>query len=414
MEKRASTVPGPAGVSLPRWEFIALMAALMAINALAMDIMLPGLQEIGASLGVEDENRRQYVIGAYMMGFGVAQIFFGPISDRFGRRVPLLMGVAVYVVAAFACAAAHSFEMLLILRAVQGFGAAATRVITVSLVRDTFGGRAMAEVMSLIFMIFMMIPVLAPGVGQLIMLFGNWHAIFILMGVMSLALFVWSWFRVPETLAVENRRPLTVVSVTQGFRIVLTDRVAICYTLAMTATFGALFGFINSAQQIYVGLYDVGTMFPVYFAIVAGLMAVSSFVNSRIVGRIGMRRLAHGALIGFIITTAIPFALSLFMPIPLWLFVMLFALAMFQFSWIGSNFNALAMEPLGHVAGTASSVQGFLQTVGGGVIGALIGQAFDGTITPMAAGYFFSGIIALILVLVAEKGRLFRTVNRPV
>jgi DHA1 family bicyclomycin/chloramphenicol resistance-like MFS transporter len=287
-------------------------------------------------------------------------------------------------------------------------------VVAISAIRDVYGGRRMAEVMSMVMMVFMIIPVVAPSLGQVAMLFDDWPSIFLLMGFMSLIITVWTLLRLPETLAPEMKRSLSLGSIMEGFRLVLTNRVALCYTLASTAIFGALFGFINSAQQIYVGLYDVGTMFPVYFAIVAGLMAVSSFVNSRIVGRIGMRRLAHGALIGFIITTAIPFALSLFMPIPLWLFVMLFALAMFQFSWIGSNFNALAMEPLGHVAGTASSVQGFLQTVGGGVIGALIGQAFDGTITPMAAGYFFSGIIALILVLVAEKGRLFRTVNRPV
>jgi len=413
MQEQVSSTGRIAGTSLPRWEFIALMAALMAINALALDIMLPGLQEIGSSLGVEDENQRQYVITAYMLGFGFAQLFFGPISDRFGRRGPLLAGVALYVAAAFACAAAETFEMLLLFRVIQGLGAAATRVITVSLVRDTFGGRAMAEVMSLIFMVFMTIPVVAPSIGQLILLFANWHAIFVVMGILALGLLLWSWLRVPETLAVENRRPLTANSIIGAFGIVVTNRVAICYTLAMMSVFGALFGFINSAQQIYVGLYDVGTMFPLYFAIVAGLMAVSSFVNSRIVGRFGMRRLAHAALIGFILTSAIPFGLSLFMELPLWLFVTLFALAMFQFAWVGSNFNALAMEPLGHVAGTASSVQGFLQTFGGGLIGAAIGQQYDGTITPMAAGYFFCGVVALMLVLVAERGRLFQSINPP-
>lgn len=411
MQKQVSPAGARAEVSLPRWEFIALMAALMAINALALDIMLPGLQEIGASLGVEDENRRQFVIGAYMIGFGVAQLFFGPISDRYGRRTPLLVGIAIYVAAALACALSNSFDMLLLFRFIQGLGAAATRVITVSLVRDRFGGRAMAEVMSLIFMVFMTVPVIAPSIGQLIMLFGNWHLIFVAIGLLAAALFVWTYRRVPETLAPENRRPLSVASVTQGFGIVLSNRTSICYTLAMTAAFGALFGFINSSQQIYVGIYGVGAMFPLYFALVAGLMAVSSFANSRIVGRVGMRRLAHGALLGFIVTTGIAFALSLVMEMPLWLFVTLFALAMFQFSWIGSNFNALAMEPLGHVAGTASSVQGFLQTVGGGVIGAAIGQQFDGTVTPMSAGYFIAGVVALVLVLVAEKGKLFRAVN---
>nr|WP_198174154.1 multidrug effflux MFS transporter [Mesorhizobium xinjiangense] len=399
---------------MARWEFIAITAAMMALNALAIDIMLPGLQQLGASLGVEDENTRQYVITAYITGFGLAQLLFGPVSDRFGRRVPLLTGLSIYVVAAFACAFAPNFATLLAFRFVQGLGAASTRVISVSLVRDVYGGRAMAEVMSLVFMVFMIIPVIAPGIGQVMMLLSTWHMIFLFMGSVALVFTLWTAMRLPETLHEEYRRPFRLDVIAQGFRIVLTNRVAICYTIATTAVFGALFGFINSAQQVYIGIYDTGTMFPVYFAAVAGLMAVSSFLNSRLVGRIGMRRLAHGALIGFLIVNTIAFTASLFGPVPFWLFISLFALAMMQFAWIGSNFNALAMEPLGHVAGTASSVQGFMQTVGGGLLGAFIGQAFDGTVTPLAAGYFFAAVFALVMVLVGEKGRLFQPHNPPV
>jgi DHA1 family bicyclomycin/chloramphenicol resistance-like MFS transporter len=246
------------------------------------------------------------------------------------------------------------------------------------------------------------------------MLFSDWPMIFIVIGAMSLAFTLWTALRLPETLPESHRRPFTAVVIVEAFRIVVTDRVAICYTVAMTAIFGALFGFINSAQQVYVGIYGVGEMFPVYFAAVAGLMAVSSFLNARMVGRFGMRRLAHGALIGFLAVNTVAFVLALITPIPFWLFLSLFAIAMVQFAWIGSNFNALAMEPLGHVAGTASSVQGFLQTVGGGVVGALIGQAFDGTLAPLAGGYFFAALIALVMTLIAEKGRLFRGQNARV
>lgn len=410
MQKPTGEQPA-AGLALPRFEFIALAAALMALNALAIDIMLPGLQEIGADLGVADENARQFVITAYITGFGLTQLFFGPISDRYGRRAPLLAGMAVYVAAAFACAFAPSFSALLALRFVQGLGAAATRVIAVSIVRDTFGGRAMAEVMSLVFMVFMIIPVIAPGAGQALMLAFDWPAIFLFMGTVGLGFTVWTWLRLPETLKEEYRRPLRAAVIVDGFRIVATNRMSVCYTVAMTSIFGALFGFINSAQQVYVGIYEVGTMFPVFFAVVAGLMAVSSFANSRLVGRLGMRRLAHGALLAFILLTGTVFVLSLQGPVPLWLFTGLFALAMMTFSWIGANFNSLAMEPLGHVAGTASSVQGFVQTIGGGLVGAAIGQAFDGTVTPLSAGYFFSGLLALVMVLIAEKGKLFRQQN---
>lgn len=413
MDQQATPTTVAPGLSIPRWEFIALAAALMALNALAIDIMLPGLQQIGASLGVADENARQYVISAYFGGLAFALLGYGPASDRFGRRGPLLFGLTVYVIAAFAAAFAPNFETLLALRFVQGVGAASTRVIAVSMVRDRFGGRAMAEIMSLIFMVFMIIPVIAPGIGQLVMLFAEWHMIFICMGVIALAIVTWAAVRLPETLAPEDRRPFTVTSIWKAFRIVLTNRISLWYTLASTTIFGALFGFINSAQQVYVGIYGLGVWFPVLFAAIAGMMAISSFLNSRLVGRIGMRRLSHGAVVGFLTVSTIWFVWSLYGQVPLVGFVALFAAAMFQFGWIGSNFNALAMEPLGHIAGSASSVQGFLQTLGGGVIGAAVGQSFDGTTTPLAAGFCGVAAVGLVMVLIAEKGKLFRAQHDP-
>ena len=269
-------------------EFIALMAMLMALNALAIDIMLPGLQEIGAALGVESENHRQYVVSAYLLGFGVAQLAYGPISDRFGRRRPMLVGLTIYVISSLAVVAAPSFAGLLALRFIQGLGSAAMRVITISIVRDIYGGRAMAEVMSLIMMVFMVVPVIAPGTGQIILLFGDWHLIFVFMAVVALAVAIWMYVRLPETLHPEDVRPFTVSSVLSGFRIVLTNRVALCYTIASMFIFGALFGFINSAQQVYVGIYGLGVWFSAAFAAVAVFMALSSFVNSRLVGRFGI------------------------------------------------------------------------------------------------------------------------------
>lgn len=413
MDQQTAPAAQRGATQLPRWEFIAIAAALMSLNALAVDVMLPGLQQIGASLGEHDENSRQFVITAYLAGFGLAQIFFGPISDRFGRRPPLLVGLVIYIAAAFACVFVPTFESLLVLRFVQGLGAAATRVIAVSIVRDKFGGRAMAEVMSLVFMVFMVIPVVAPSIGQVVMVASNWHAIFLFMGVVAAAFTVWTWLRLPETLHEEYRRPFQARVIIDGFRIVLTDRIAISYSVAITSMFGALFGFINSAQQVYVDIYDKGDSFPLYFALVAGMMAVMSFLNSRLVGRFGMRRLAHGALLGFIAVNGVAFALAVAGPVPFDLFVGVFMVAMALFALIGSNFNALAMEPLGHVAGTASSILGFMQTVGGAALGALIGQAFNGTIVPLAAGYFFCAVVALVLVIVGERGKLFQPQHEP-
>ncbi len=402
--------------AMGRMEFIAMMAFLMALNALAIDIMLPGLQEIGASLNVDNENHRQYVVSAYLIGFGVAQLFYGPIADRFGRRTPMIIGLAIYVISSLAVVLVPSFGMLLLLRFIQGIGSAATRVITVSIVRDVYGGRRMAEVMSLIMMVFMVIPVVAPGTGQVIMMFGHWHWIFVFMAVIAVIVGTWMYVRLPETLATEDVRPFTARVIYDGFRIVLTNRVALCYTIASTFIFGALFGFINSAQQIYVGIYGLGVWFPVAFAGVAIFMALSSFVNAKLVGRFGMRKLSHASLLGFIAINLIWLIVQVLgpQPMPFALFITFFSLAMFQFGWIGSNFNSLAMEPLGHVAGTASSVLGFMGTVGGSLIGAAIGQAYDGTALPMVAGYFVVSIIGLIFVLIGEKGRLFHAHNQPV
>jgi MFS transporter, DHA1 family, multidrug resistance protein len=394
-------------LAIGRTEFIAMIALLMAINALAIDVMLPGMQQIGESLGVADPNARQLVLSAYLVGFGIMQLAFGPISDRFGRRGPLFAGLAVYILAAATAVFVPSFTQLLILRVIQGAGAAATRVIAVAVVRDVFGGRQMAEVMSLVFTVFMIMPIIAPNAGQFILLFADWHAIFIFMAVIAAAITIWAWLRLPETLLRENRRPFTLASVAAGFKLVMTNRLSLWYTLATSIIFGALFGFINSAQQVYVGIYGLGVWFPVVFAAVAGLMSVASFTNSKLVMRLGMRRLSHGALIGFTAVSALMSVFAAFGPVPFPLFLGLFATVMVFFGAIGSNFNAIGMEPLGALAGTASSVQGFFQTAGGAVVGAGIGQMFDGTVLPLSLGFFAVGMLALVCVLIAENGRLF-------
>ncbi|HEV7278309.1 MAG TPA: multidrug effflux MFS transporter [Devosiaceae bacterium] len=393
--------------ALSRPEFIGLMAALMALNALAIDVMLPALPYMGEALGVTSDNERQFVIGTYMLGFGFAQLAIGPLSDRFGRRAPLLIGLVVYVICAFAATFAPNFGVLLAMRFVQGIGAAGTRVIATSVVRDCFSGRQMAEVMSLTFMVFMAVPIVAPGIGQIILLSGPWQNIFLFMAGLGAVFSLWAFFRLPETLDPANRRQLTLASVLQGFRIVFTNRSAIFYGLAGMFLFGALFGFISSSQQVYVDIYGLGVYFPVAFAAMAGLMAVSSFLNSRIVSRFGMRRISHLALCVFVVMSGVWLFFSTTGFLPFWLFFSILAVIMFMFGWAAANMNSLSMEPLGAVAGTASSVFGFIQTVGGALLGTFIGQQFDGTITPIASGYLMLGALALTSVLIAEGGKLF-------
>lgn len=400
---------------LPQWELIILIASLMALNAAAIDIFIPALQEIGGALGVESENQRQFVITSYLVGFGGAQLFYGPLSDRFGRRPVLFFGLGLYIIAALAAAVAPTFGIFLALRTIQGIGAAATRVIAITVVRDCFGGRRMASVMSLVMMIFMAIPVIAPNIGQIIMLFGTWREISLVVALFSFVVLIWSAWRLPETLHPTDRRPLTVERTVYAFKVVLTNRVAFGYTAATATIFGVLFGFINQAEQIYTEVYDIGPAFTLYFSAVAIFMAAASFLNSRLVERFGMRRLSHAALIGFCLLSGLHLVLAWWMggATPFWLFFALVVPTFCLFGFIGTNFNALAMDPLGHVAGTASSVLGFGQTLGGGLIGAVIGYAYNGTIIPLFAGFLLLSLCSLVLVFIAERGQLFerRTVG---
>jgi DHA1 family bicyclomycin/chloramphenicol resistance-like MFS transporter len=288
-----------------RVEFIALVAALMALNALAIDIMLPALPHMGEALGISHENERQLVVSAYMLGFGFAQLVFGPITDRFGRRAPLFVGLLIYVICAAAATFAPHFSILLAIRFTQGLGAASTRVIATAVVRDRYAGREMAEVMSLTFVVFMAIPIAAPGIGQVILLAGPWQYIFLFMAGLAAIIALWAVFRLPETLPVERRRPLSIGAVADGFRMVFTNRLAIAYGLAGMFLFGAMFGFISASQQIFVDIYGLGELFPVAFAVMAGGIAVAQLINARIVRRFGMRRISHVAMVIYTCMSAV-------------------------------------------------------------------------------------------------------------
>ena len=386
-------------------EFITLVAALIAINAFAIDIMLPGLQQIGASLGEPDANRRQLVIPAYMLGFGVLQIVFGPLSDRFGRRKPLIAGLLIYCLAAISAFFVHDFDSLVLLRLVQGAGAAASAVIATALVRDLFVGAEMAKTMSLVFMVLMVSPIFAPALGQLLLTLMDWRGLFSFMAGVGAIVTTWVVVRLPETLKPENRRPLTLYSVIEGFGIVIRNRISLAYILATTLLFGGLIGFLNSSQQIYVQIYGVGNLFPAYFAAGGVISAVAGLINSQAVGHFGMRRMSDAAMAVFSATSLLILLLSYLNLLPLFAFFGLFAVIFFCFSMIMPNFGALAMEPLGEVAGTAASAQGFLQMVMGAAIGAVIGQFYDGTTVPLAAGFFILSVLAALCLVWGRQAR---------
>ena len=400
--------PGPSepfsAQRLPGFgEFVVMMAALMASNALAIDAMLPALPAIGEALAVDEDNRRQLVITVYLIGFGVSQLFYGPLSDRFGRKGLLVAGLCAYALFGLVAGIAGSFDLLLLARGLQGVAAGATRVLVVSIVRDCYQGSAMARVMSLTMIVFMIVPVLAPAFGQAVIAVSSWRHIFIGLGVYGAFLALWIGFRLPETLAPENARSLSIRKIGQALGEALSVRQSIGNTLGLTLLMGALFAFINSIQQIVFDVFGRPELIALVFACIAGPMALSSYANSRLVMRLGSRRILLFALTAFTIASIAHLIVALVAGENLWLFVLLQGMTMIFFGLIGANAGALAMEPLGHIAGTASSLQGVITTIGGAVIGFGIGQQFNGTTIPFLIGFALCGAGSLAMAIWANR-----------
>ncbi len=389
-------------------EFVGLVASMMALTALGIDSMLPALPAIGGSLGVSEPNHRQYIITTFLIGFAVAQLAYGPLSDRFGRRPVLLVALGAYVLTSAVAAVSGSFALLLLSRAAMGTAAAGARVVTVALVRDCYSGRAMARVMSLAFIVFMAAPILAPNFGQLILYAGSWRLIFWGIGGAGALVLLWFWLRMPETLGEDARQSLRPSRIARDYALILRDRCAVGYTLATTLMMGGMFGFIGSVQQIVADIFHRPGWLTLLFAAIASSMAVASFVNSRLVMRLGMRRISHTALAGMVAVAAVHLGVAWIGWETLWSFAILQAAMMMCIGLANSNFSAMAMERMGEIAGTASSLQGFVTTLGGALIGAVIGQAFDGTTVPLYVGFLSMGALSLAIVAITERGRLFR------
>ncbi len=393
-------------------EFVALVAALMATNALGVDTMLPALQQISTTLGVTSGNMAQRIIVIYLIGFGAAQIIYGPLIDRFGRKPVLLAGMAGYVLCSLAVACAGSFEIVLLARGLQGVAAAVSRVVAVTIVRDSYAGRPMARVISLSFMVFLSVPVFAPSIGQAILLTGlSWRWIFVGLAGFGLLVLLWVALRLPETLRLDDRRPISVGNIARSYGRIFNCRLWLGYTLAAAGVFGGLLGFIVSSQEVFLDVFKAPRLFPIVFAGVAASIALASLVNARLVERLGMRLISHAALLGFIASACIHAFVAYTGHETIWSFAILQSCMMFCFGLMMGNFNAIAMEPVGHLAGSAAAAAGCFTTVAGAVIGALIGQNFDGTVIPLTEGFAYTGVGTLALVLVTERGRLF---HRPV
>ncbi len=409
LQPAATQEPPSAALPMPQWELVIMVAALMALNALAIDIMLPGLSSISEHYGLQRDNDQQLVIFAYIAGFGAPQLVFGPISDRFGRKGLLSICLIAYSVAALACIATNSFTTLLLARFVQGIFASGVRVVAVSIVRDLLAGRAMARIMSLVMTVFMVVPILAPTIGAGVMLVAPWQWTFGVLIIAALLNLVWIQIRLPETLPKADRVALNPKQTGRAYWQVLTTRVTFGYMAASGVIFGALFAFVAASEQIFTDVFGQHETFALWFAGVALALAVANFLNSRIVERFGMRRISHCVLILFTLLAFINVITLYTVGEKLWLFYPLFCLTFACFGMLGANFTALAMEPQGKIAGTASAAYGFASTTLSSFIGYLVAGQFDGTVAPFMWGFVALGLSSLTIVFLTEGGKLFQS-----
>ena len=400
-------VPG-----LGRKELVMLTAWLMALHSLAIDGMLPALDEIATNFHVSDPNERQLVVGLYLLSAGAGSLVPGVLADRFGRKKLLMISLGLYVFFGIGCSLVQSFDQLLVMRILQGLGASGLMVLPGAIIRDQFEGDAMARIFSLITAVFITVPVIAPSLGQAVMLFAGWRWIFVGLGVMGSVMMVWAGIRLPESLHPEFRQQIKLRVLARNMYITATSRAAIGYVLGAALVMGTVFGYVNSAQQLVGEHFGAGEMFPYVFGGTAVTMAIASITNSRIVERFGARRVSHAGLLTFIAISALQVwvAYSSHSAELLW-FLPLMAANLALLGFLGANFSSIAMQPFAEIAGAASSIQTFLRMEIAALLGIVIGQVYDGTARPLAWALITAGLLALGLILYSERGKLFRRLH---
>ena len=381
-------------------EFVVIISLMMSLTALSIDAMLPALPHIGSELNVQNDNDRQLVVSVIFVGIAFGQLFFGPLSDAMGRKPAIYVGYAVFVTGALVAATAATFPVLLAGRLLQGLGASAPRAITLALVRDRYEGREMARVMSFVMTVFILVPMIAPSLGQGILLFAGWRGIFGGFVLMALITLLWFGLRMPETLAPGNRAPFSLRRILDATLEIVRNRTAIGYTVSAGLVSGAFLGYLNSSQQIFQEQYALGELFPLIFGIISFSIGLASLLNTRLVMRFGMRFLVQWSLaiiVGLSIL-ALGIALLAAGQPPLWFLMAYIMLTFFCVGILFGNQNSLAMEPLGHLAGIGAAVVGSLSTLISMPLGTVIGQSYNGTVLPLIAGLAILSSLAFLVV----------------
>ena len=393
--------------TLPFVEFIALMALMISLVAMSIDVMLPAIPNIGSDLGMQHANDGQLILTWLFAGLAVGGLFYGPVSDSIGRKPTIYVGFALFIIGCILSIVATSYSMMLFARFLQGLGVAGPRGIALAIVRDQFSGDMMARVMSFIMSTFVLIPIIAPAIGQGILLFAGWQAIFGFLLLMAVVVLIWFSIRQPESLVVEKRIPFSMKRILRGFREVLSNRIALGFTIASGLVSGAFLGYLNSAQPVFQEQYGLGTNFPLVFATIAIASGFAFFMNAKLVMRYGMRRLTSGANTSLAVISVLYFICVLMLQghPPLWTLIAYFMANFFAVGIMFGNFNSLAMEPLGHIAGVGSAVVSSLANFISIPIGAWIGGNFNDTVIPLIGGFATLCLLTIFVMWWADSGK---------
>lgn len=389
-------------------EFVTLMAVMISITALSIDMMLPALPELGRDLHVGHANDIQLVVSVLLFGMGIGQLIFGPLSDSFGRKPVIITGFVIFIIGCLLSIFSNRFEVMVVGRMIQGIGTAGPRTAIIALVRDQYGGRAMARIMSVVMAIFIVVPAIAPALGQAVLLTMGWRAIFGVLMIQGIVALTWFTIRQPETLSRDDRIPFSSGRILDAVLGVCKNRLSMGYTLASGFIAGVLMSYLSSAQQIFQEVYGLGREFPIYMAALALFVGGASFVNSRIVMRFGMRMLSYRAVLLFVFLTTIYLAVTYQMGgrTPLWLMMVFFAPSFFCMGILFGNLSAIAMEPLKHMAGIGAAIIGSLSNFISSSLGALVGRCYDGSTLPLASGFVILGILTAIAMRWSENPQI--------
>jgi DHA1 family bicyclomycin/chloramphenicol resistance-like MFS transporter len=381
-------------------EFVALMASLMSIVALSIDALLPALPLIGDSLGVTNTSDNQLLVTMIFLGLGFGQLIFGPLSDSFGRKPIVYFGFALFIVATLICITTRNFEMMVFGRVLQGVGLSSPRSLSISMIRDSYSGNYMAKILSIVVMFFILVPVIAPTMGQILLNYFNWESIFYVNLLFGVLVMLWFWRRQPETLAIENRIPFNSQLFINGTKEFLKHKDAVAYTLISGFITGSFMVYLSTSQQIFQVQYNLADKFPYIFASLAIAVGLATFLNSRFVVRFGMWRIAYIGTIAYVIISVLYVILFYSSSNPsIGVLLTFFALQFFAIGFLFGNLRALAMQPLGHIAGIGAAINGFISTVMAVPIANYIGGFVTDSVLPLFIGFSIFGFLSLLIFL---------------